>query len=494
MPGFLSTYRNLKNRLLQYPLAVMVLFCIITRLPQLISPHLLLDPDECITAMMAKKLMQGKDFSLFFWGQQYGLTIIESAIIIPFYWLLGTGTLAVKLAMLSLWTIGVIYLYKFLTLIHKGDNHNPLLLTLLFTCLPAWAVFSMNAWGGTITAFTISSLFLYQLFLPKKSFFYWIILGLLLELVYEAKLLWLIGILPIFIYKMILERNAKKILTISATIFIFFVAFSIYKRNIFAVYKPVFLPPDEEHFWPYICRYPFYQYQSFTGYYYFDWYQTPDTPSHVLAICSCILMGLLVLSAIYLLVRKRKDAFLFFCTTLFVFGLWMASTFTEHMEGRYLLPASGFIIIALCLADRFLIYHKVKRIVYLTLILIGFCSMMPFYYFDVKAERKQELYSIINALERHKIPCSFSKDCMLPWQIIYYSNERLISCIPFYPGRYKPYYDSCEQNLKSGGRNAIIGYKDSAPKADSNNIILFKEFYINLAPKPEEIRKDFFIH
>ncbi len=118
-------------------LPVIILCCFITRLPQLCSPNLLLDGDECLVGIMAKHIYECRELPMFFWGQHYGFPFVECLFILPFYFVLGFNTLAVKLGMLCLWTVGVVWLYKVLCLFSKGNGIIPFLLTLLFIMLPA---------------------------------------------------------------------------------------------------------------------------------------------------------------------------------------------------------------------------------------------------------------------------------------------------------------------------------------------------------------------
>ena len=59
-------------------LAAFAAIGLMSRLPQLLSPDLLLDGDECILGLMAKHLAQGREFPIFFYGQRYGLAVIEA--------------------------------------------------------------------------------------------------------------------------------------------------------------------------------------------------------------------------------------------------------------------------------------------------------------------------------------------------------------------------------------------------------------------------------
>src|SRR4051812_36732247 len=108
---------------------ILVFFCVFTRLPQLLSSALFLDSDECVLGLMTKHMLQGKEFSVFFWGQSYGFSLIEELFILPFMAVLGVTILAVKLGMLSLWCIGVVFFYKALLAIDGRNKVLALLLT-----------------------------------------------------------------------------------------------------------------------------------------------------------------------------------------------------------------------------------------------------------------------------------------------------------------------------------------------------------------------------
>ena len=50
---------------------------ILLRVPYLLSPHYLLDGDESILGLMALHTAQGRELPVFFWGQSYGLSLLE---------------------------------------------------------------------------------------------------------------------------------------------------------------------------------------------------------------------------------------------------------------------------------------------------------------------------------------------------------------------------------------------------------------------------------
>src|SRR5581483_4285297 len=98
---------------------LLVIACVLSRLPELASDNLLLDGDECVVALMARHIVNHSAFYPFFSGQTYGFSLIECCFIIPFYLLFGVTTLSVKCSMLLLWTVGVLFLYRAFTLVNK---------------------------------------------------------------------------------------------------------------------------------------------------------------------------------------------------------------------------------------------------------------------------------------------------------------------------------------------------------------------------------------
>lgn len=192
----------------------------------LMSAELLLDPDECVVALMAKHLQQGKDYSLFFWNQTYGLTIVESCLIAFFYGIGGVTDYMVKLAMLTIWTGGVVFFYKALKSI-DDKTWLPLLLTLVLICSPSWAAWSMKARGGYITAFCFTSICYYLIFKEKRSAAVHIAIGLLMALVFQAQMLWVIFIVPLYLYIAIVRKESKKILYATVVLLITTIALYI---------------------------------------------------------------------------------------------------------------------------------------------------------------------------------------------------------------------------------------------------------------------------
>jgi hypothetical protein len=136
-------------------LAALTGLSLISRLPQLLSPKLLLDGDESLLGLMARHVAQGREIPVFFYGQHYGLSTVEASAGALAFLVARTGAYPLKFAMLVLRTVGVVCL--FLAQARLIGTRKSFWITAVLVVTPAWADASMNARGGYITAFTASA-------------------------------------------------------------------------------------------------------------------------------------------------------------------------------------------------------------------------------------------------------------------------------------------------------------------------------------------------
>src|SRR5580704_2578341 len=143
MNAFSASRLSLQGRLRTVAFVVaLAAICAVSRLPQLRSPNLLADGDECVLGLMAKHVAQGREFPIFFYGQHYGLSSVEAVAGALSFVIFGTGALPLKLAMLALWTVGVLFLFLAQSkLLGAGRSF---WITVVFLLNPAWAVWSMK--------------------------------------------------------------------------------------------------------------------------------------------------------------------------------------------------------------------------------------------------------------------------------------------------------------------------------------------------------------
>ncbi len=180
------------------PLAIGCAAIVLTRIPQLLSDNLYLDGDEAILGLMAKHVSEGRHGSLFFYGQGYGLSILESGAGALLFLLLGVSDLALRVAMLALWSVGWIGFALTLRGI-DATRASTASAALLLLC-PAWATWSMLARGGYVTAFLLTHLLLWALVTlqhergAKPLAFLW--MGVGVALLALAQPLWLLAFAP----------------------------------------------------------------------------------------------------------------------------------------------------------------------------------------------------------------------------------------------------------------------------------------------------------
>jgi len=132
---------------------VLALAAVATRLPQLLSPHLVLDGDEAILSLMARRAIRFESFPLYFDGQKYGFSSLETLWAALNFATFGAQAVVLKLAMLSLWVAAAAWLCVGLRRI-AGERAAWVAGLLIVTC-PGWGPWSMKARGGYITAFLL---------------------------------------------------------------------------------------------------------------------------------------------------------------------------------------------------------------------------------------------------------------------------------------------------------------------------------------------------
>jgi hypothetical protein len=449
-----------------------VALCLITRIPQLISPNLILDGDECVLGIMAKHIMQGKGFPIFFYGQNYGFSLVEALLIIPFYKILGITTLTVKLPMLLLWTTGVIFFY--FTLTHIGSKHKylPFLLTLILVLTPAWAVWSMKARGGYLTAFTVSSILLYLLFHKeyKKRWRTYLICGALTIVIYQSQMLWIVSLGSLILYKLVRHFNWKRIIGFVSGAAISIVLFQLAKLGLEEGYRPDISFPKHDVS-TYFTRIPGYIFDSMHGNYFFYNIQKPNFFCAVYSYTFTAICLALPMSGIYYLVKKQCNQLPFIILSISSLALLGLTIFHLFEQPRYLLPLTGSTLLSIffLLKERSTLENKTLRSLYSILMISSFVSLISFYSFSFCRYTETTLKETIKHLQNKGYYYAFFDDGLVGWQFIFYSNETMICRDRFGSGRSRGYFTKFNAAYESGKKIAVITDKDHFPEVELNN-------------------------
>ena len=176
----------------------------LSRAPQALGGQLFADADESIVALMAKHLVDRGEVSFVFWGQSYGLAIFESAAAAAAFRLFGFGDLALKGALLFLWTIG--WCFHVLAVNLWAGRRAAVIAAVALIVFPGWAILSMKAFGGPVTAFMFTGFVLWLVAREETSpapgsraarAARTILLGACAGVIFLAHPLWLLPNLPV---------------------------------------------------------------------------------------------------------------------------------------------------------------------------------------------------------------------------------------------------------------------------------------------------------
>lgn len=264
-------------------LLIVLLVGLISRLPQLNSPHLILDGDEAIVGLMAKHITEGKPVTLYFYGQKYGFAYLEALAGAISFKLFGYGALQLKSAMLFLWLGALAFFY--LAAARLTNPVRGLWLALLFALFPAWAVWSLKARGGYLTSFLFASVLVYLFINRKKDFkaLSWLGIGILLGLVFYAQAFWLAGLFPLIAYHF--YRYARKLNLVWLILGIAFVVgfFYTFGSATSNFWHPTVIGHNKHFFEPW-QNLPDRFFMHLTGYFYLNFFYKPDTVTRILSI------------------------------------------------------------------------------------------------------------------------------------------------------------------------------------------------------------------
>jgi hypothetical protein len=454
-------------------LVALAVIIVVSRLPQLLSPNLLLDGDECYLGLMAKHLAQGKEFPIFFYGQHFGLATVEAAAGALGFVIFGTGAPTLKVAMLALWTVGVLFLFLGLSRLLGASRSFWIVLLLLLN--PAWAVFSMKARSGYVTSFTATAALLWLLVQDRErdTIGRWLIAGALTAVMYLAQPLWLPGALPILFVVLVSRRRlswgVSYLFVTTAAIVLVKLAPA---TNAARWPGPALGNPDLFGSLPRVAQQV---YVNLTGSYYLRWPVDPPGPiTKTLAVVWSAVLPAAVLMQLYRLVTRRycPSSHLLFvsvCSTLL--AEWVL---LDARDGRYLLPLSGLLVLLagvelVDLVDRRLLPTRAAFALTLAVLLLGSLSMREFSQFNFlwtnpprRLTETRRLRLVIDHLKESGVRYAFSMNGLLDPQLVFYSDEQVLSRWSDWTGRYPAYVAEVDRALARGETVAVVGYTNAS--------------------------------
>lgn len=447
-----------KREYLLIPL-LLILFTLL-RLPYLNSDNYILDGDEAVVGLMVKHFSEGTEIPFFFYGQEYGFCFIEVLAATPFYWVLGPTDFALNLGMLTLFTLGVFFLYRIAFSFSKNFPFS-LLLSVFMGVFPVWIVWATKARGGYESAFFLSMLLLWLVLVKWKekspTIPQGLILGGLLSLVFLSQPLWLPGLLPFLVYFLLKDKSFSAIFTTitSASFFSFVIKSSL---TVSDWYKPSksFGGLNFEN----IGDLTSWLYHTFSGWYYLDvLYEVPPATKMLTGVSVMLFFAL----AIYGIFQYKKDKIQFLAGLSLFLSLGIAGIMLKE-NPRYLLPAAFFLFVAMAIIlPPFLNRGKLVNGVLSAFILLGVVgafnfSDYGFQPFTGKVDQRAEIKKLARFLEAKNEKYAISSGHLLHWQLMFYSEEKVIMRHNSPIDRYPAYPEQIDAHLEKGGTIPMVGF------------------------------------
>ena len=182
--------------------------CVLVRLPHFLSPDFFFDGDEATVGIMAQDILTGKSFPFYFYGQNYGFSLIEAISTAFFIGLFGSGIWALKLGALLIFSVGLSFVWLALKDLNVSKSLSIGIMTLLITA-PTWFLWGAMPRGGYVTSFMCVCV-LFYITQSKELKPKWVILAaLFIGVAYVSQVLIL---LPILAFIVVWLLSGEKVL------------------------------------------------------------------------------------------------------------------------------------------------------------------------------------------------------------------------------------------------------------------------------------------
>jgi hypothetical protein len=455
---------------------------------------------------MAKHLAEGRAFPVFFYGQTYGLSIVEAGAGAGAFLIAGVAQVPLKLAMLALWILGVVAFY--FALARAVGRSWSFWAAVWLIVLPAWAVWSMKARGGYLTAFSATALLVLLLarLRERPGLLLWVGAGLLSALIFLAQRLWLPGVMPLLVAAWWRDRRLRSGLAwlggAAVTMTGALASSGLTVREV--VIGPSRGPgrPDLLGSLPDLVSR---LYANFTGSYYL-WMEIPSGPiTTFLAWLSFGLLASLLVLQVYRLATGRLLVLshLLCLSVLATIGsIWLL---VLAPEPRFFLPVQALLLAwaaveAADLVPRLRWPEWMMPALVGSVVALGALSQIEFrdysYLWDAPVAAGSEagwLHETIARLDAAGVRHVFVTNGLLQWQLLFYSGERVTARFTADRDRYPAYVAEVDRALEAGEPVAVVGYARARRNLErlvdpAAVITIGDRYYVYLGPGADLLR------
>jgi len=463
---------GLRHRAAWGCLSILAAVAVLARVPQLASPNLLAEGDECTVGIMGLHVARFHDFPLFLYGQKYGLAIVEAPAAAVSFALFGAGPVTLKIAMLAIWIAGATFYFRAFARV-LGTSRS-FWIALLLVLMPAWAATSMKAWSGYVTAFAATGLAI-DLMIGNvdRRLAPWVGAGAATAVIYFAQPLWLPGLLPIVLYHLAAGRRLRNWLAYAGATLVPFAAMEAIKRFWLAGTPEVwFRPPaGNPHLLASVPAVGRQLYVSLTGSFYFSHAVAPGRLTAAMGGFWLALLCAALVMQVYRLATRRYllwSHLLAASICLTVLATWLL---LEERDARYVMAIDVPLVFLagvelFDLADRF--HLRPRRAVAAILIVAALqagamrefsgYSYMWWSNGPATPSETKTLHKLIGYMQSRGVTRAYAMNILLPWSITFYSNEGIIARSKGSRDRYPPYVTAVDRALEAGRPVAIVGY------------------------------------
>ena len=452
--------------------SVLTAVAVLARVPQLVSPNLLAEGDECIVGLMGLHVARLHDFPLFMYGQSYGLAIVEAPAAAVSFALFGAGAVTLKLAILAVWIVGAAFYFRAFTRV-LGPVRG-FWVAFVLVLMPAWAVTSMKAWSGYVTAFTATAVAIDLIVRnEERRSGPWLGAGLATTAIYFAQPLWLPGLLPIVLYHLVDSRSLRCWAAyVSGTLGLLaaMAAATIYWpfQTGEVWFRPPIGNPDLLASLPAMARQ---LYVCLTGSFYFGKAAAAGPFTTGLAVFWFALFCAAMALQVYRVATRRYLLWSHLLAASIVLTLLANWLLTEHRDARYVMAVNAPLVFLAAvelfdLTDRARVPWRRTLAAILLLAVVQTVAMRElggysYMWWTTPPSGPSEtktLQKLIGYMEARGVTRAYAMNMLLPWAITFYSNEAVVARSKRGHDRYQPYVIAVDRALEAGRPVAIVGY------------------------------------
>ena len=445
---------------------------LVSRLPQLLSRNLLLEGDECILGLMGMHLAQGREFPIFFYGQKYGLSIVEAPAAASSFLMFGPGPVPLKLAILAIWIAGITF--YFLAFARVLGTARSFWITLLLVLMPAWAATAMKAWSGYVTAFSATGAILYLMTGHHAARVAWVMAGALTGIIYFAHPLWLPGVVPIVLYFLWSNRKRQSLPLsyVGGTVCVVALVLVMRMSSSAPAVETWFGPPiGNRHLLLSIPSLLKQAYLNLTGSYYFGNVVPAGLVTTAMAWTWLVILGAAALLQVYRVLTRKYllwSHLLFASVSSTLAANWVL---LEWRDPRYVLALNAPLVFMagvefFSLLDHYRVTQRRWMAAIAVVLVLQAVSMNEFVNYNYmwwtnskdSPSESRTLQKVAGHLASRGVTHAFAMNALLQWTVTFYSREAVLARWKGGRDRYPPYIAKIDRALDRGDTIAIVGY------------------------------------